>query len=1602
MTTRPWKPWLGTTLAAAIVALLWTAGAAHADRSPTVREWGAVSRSALLAEPSGRTVERRLAALRRAVTHDSRRLRALAGDVRERRLRRTGSALDRSLAGLARRLPAPARYTFFLGYQSALERLAPRARTATSDIDGDGLLDLADRDADGDGRSGAADPSDAGWGVPDAFQARPTRAVRADTYRRGYCIWATEAIPAPTTVASGLRFRARAARRGCAPPSIARPAAQAAAKKPITLRKAGIRARGAKVDGTALTLSIRTRRTAKLKLGVVSGTQVVASSRRITVKGAKQPKAKRISATLDRAPSGTGLKLRVTAKVGRKVARGTIALTIVAGPGPGPGPVPGPGPGPGPITPTCTPGADTDGDTIPDCQEIAGFQFTYYLPAAQCTGIGSAFTCRVPRSRTAMSNPNSANTDGDAIVVDGTTFQLTDTVEWENHLTGGISDPSSKDSESDGVPDVEEKLRWGSDPRSPDSDSDSGDPEQPGVPPNAELFDKAEINGGSTGNRPSTSPTAPDSDGDGLSDLTEVLNGTTRLVIADVPTLNVRPTPNTTFSVNLPTETNAANSYAFNTGVSSSSDTSDERVDETVTTDRHQFSAELEGSAEKKTGGDDAGTTVGGKLTVGYEGEWQTEKKTGHTVRFGSSEARTREQQYAQAASQTFKPNGSLSATFSIRNLDDNFEVKVEEIQITARHLCVADDGPGGEIGCGEAGKLVDIATPLTPSGGGAFTVPAGAEVQKSFTTGPETVPRGELQALMANPSAVTFRVTHTKLVRLDQEPVLLENIGSAVRQSTAQLTVDDGGGGVRSFSIAAGIGRDWGKPDAEDAASLPIGTALEQAGVAFTTGPGLNPATLQADRTILRSVDGKAAAPYTASTVIDGAWLVLGKAQNMDGLDFNDLELAVKDDLVLAYVKDKDGDGLFDRDERLLGTNDALPDSDGDASGIGVVCQASEQGCSSIGTYASDYFEAQVGWNAGPIAPNAAPAWHVFSNPASCDGDGDGASDGPGGSTPAGGACPATNGALTEFVRKTDPNNPNTDNDLDDFGAPWYDLADPQPLTVNPVKGPVSGSWGPGSLLGNGGNSNLPNGTEIATPPFALCGGTESGPPCKNDPGVSATGYYKVTWTLSASWSPGPAAQPVGRFGNFKVTAARPGTGTPGIPETLLESDTQSWLGSKNFELYFKAGAPLSQVKLSFGRDVANPAGNTVTMTMSNLTIVPVTSDQYFAAPGTPAVPNGRFQAIAFPGRMLLPLANDDDVTDSTQSAKVNTTTSGAGVALKTVELPSAFRLPGTGAGGTDVDELARFRLSLPTGTSPGNNADTPLATVALVSGSGSPPAPASFDSRWVGATDTSYPLTHGQVFIDGVSNEGNAINVLAKSKRGADQVKPVLYATGATGGLRIDHVVLQRLNSARGWVGNVNAAGTVTEEPDGRWAGFGMHGMSPEIHTAGGGGTPPGDPGTALMPQSGSWPSNNFVGLTIDPSGTNWLQSYPDYVPVTQRSGFDKPTWTLVMKPGGAGTKCNTDLVTTNPTYGAFWVIAQGSGAIASSYLPYTTRIGQNTFPGTNRTVVRLTTEQTMGQSKTTTNFGYFVPPCPLVPGGSLSPLGLVQAIVTQHPSG
>ena len=165
-------------------------------------------------------------------------------------------------------------------------------------------------------------------------------------------------------------------------------------------------------------------------------------------------------------------------------------------------------------------------------------------------------------------------------------------------------------------------------------------------------------------------------------------------------------------------------------------------------------------------------------------------------------------------------------------------------------------------------------------------------------------------------------------------------------------------------------------------------------------------------------------------------------------------------------------------------------------------------------------------------------------------------------------------------MARSTDPNNANTDGDRDDSGAPWLDgpatvtdlsfKYDPQPLTVNPAKGPVSGTWSAGSLSGGGytGNGVLNPGVTATTPTFTLCENASATPPIGTCAG--ATGYYRATWNVNSSFT----TQPAGAMVRFTITADRPaGGGT----ETLLQSDVQPVTANRPYELYFKAGATLS-----------------------------------------------------------------------------------------------------------------------------------------------------------------------------------------------------------------------------------------------------------------------------------------------------------------------------------------------------------------------------------------------------------------------------------------
>ena len=249
----------------------------------------------------------------------------------------------------------------------------------------------------------------------------------------------------------------------------------------MSLARLGVTLKAAALTGTKVSVQARATKSAvKLRFSVLkakTAKQALAKGRKtLAVKKAKRFKA--ITVALDKAPAGTKLFLAVDASSGKRKGRGVLALKVVstkpgpAAPDPDPTPVragpdrPRPRSGQAPRAaawPTPTPTV-TAFPTAPRSPASTTGRSRPRRPAARRR-------CLVPNVVHVSSDPNKANTDDDAVTVDGTTYALTDGQEWADFLNGGLSNPTVADSDGDGLGDVEEVMRWGTNPSTVDSDS---------------------------------------------------------------------------------------------------------------------------------------------------------------------------------------------------------------------------------------------------------------------------------------------------------------------------------------------------------------------------------------------------------------------------------------------------------------------------------------------------------------------------------------------------------------------------------------------------------------------------------------------------------------------------------------------------------------------------------------------------------------------------------------------------------------------------------------------------------------------------------------------------------------------------------------------------------------------------------------------------------------------------------------------------------------------------------------------------------------------------------------------------------------------------
>ena len=608
-------------------------------------------------------------------------------------------------------------------------------------------------------------------------------------------------------------------------------------------------------------------------------------------------------------------------------------------------------------TPTA---GDADGDGLEDSVEMEGWNVII-----DEDGQGRLET------RPVTSDPTTGDTDGDG---------LCDREERTNR-----TDPRRADTDGDGLLDFAELNQWGSSAVSVDSDGDANG--------NSRFYDGAEVS--SVG----TSPTLADTDGDGRSDFEEVNQNGTNALEAELPRPELRIVGPIDIDLDIELSTGSTMTRASVASLEQSATNSTLDTSGTASSATIELSASLTQQASIQIPPEGGGETT---VTAGFR-----EGIVNEVSRAVSREsAQSSLNAYEGETTNTIESGetilgGTLAVTMEIENAGTRvFEIR--DVVVTA--LRRDPDDP----------KRL---TPLT-----TLSFPAeanGVVLGESSTLGPFRV-EGALSAraaldLMASPSGIVFRTASFSLVDRTGENFAF-SVEESTNDRTALLTFDFGGlRGVERHRVATNVARrPDGSPD-----GVRMGDALE---AILGLAPGVSyETTANSDgRRVLTGLRGVRTETDGGGRPI-GYWVILAvpNATSAEPVStrvfdpstsFEDIRLMPRDQVFLTYVRDLDGDGLYDREERLAGSFDTEVDSDGDTI--------------------SDFDEVRVGWSVNATVGIYTQNPIVYSNPALVDADGDGLDD------------------AAERSLGTDPNRRDTDADgIDDDEDPY------------PTRG-AEGSW--------------------------------------------------------------------------------------------------------------------------------------------------------------------------------------------------------------------------------------------------------------------------------------------------------------------------------------------------------------------------------------------------------------------------------------------------------------------------------------------------------------------------------------------------------------
>lgn len=609
----------------------------------------------------------------------------------------------------------------------------------------------------------------------------------------------------------------------------------------------------------------------------------------------------------------------------------------------------------GAITPS-----DRDGDGLDDALEEQGWTVVVNEDGAE------AITTRMVKS-----SPDRADTDGDGLC-DGQESQLR-------------IDPRRADTDGDGLSDLDEVNRWGSSPTNVDSDGDARG--------NPTFYDGAELL------HFGTSPTLADSDGDGRSDFDEINQNATNPLLAELPEPKLEFVGRMDLGVNVVLENGSVRTDAVTSSYERRTANTLEQTSEVANSQTTERSYTLSTEA-----------TAGYPASAGVSASGSYSEKSSYVQETSASWSRQStsgaQQSYQQLTSSAISErqeieSGRIAMNLEIANVGTR-TFELSGLVVTALQRDRANPSRFTSIATLELPEEADRLVLGEGDRRGPFRVEA-------------TIPANAALDLLANPSTTFFRAASFELTDRGGENFAF-TIGEDTSSRTALITLDYGGvRPLERYRVATNVER---TQDGR-AAGVRLGKVLEQIlglapTVGFETAPNASNVRVL---TRLRDVEalprpGGGAERFWALIATpneDSALAPVSERLLSKQIDFEDLVLMPRDAVTLAYVADRDGDGLFEREERMLGSSDALVDSDGDGL--------------------SDFVEAREGWDVQVDADFYRSHTRVYSHPAIADLDEDGWDD------------------FAERQAGTDPNS----NDTDADGL--LDSVDPAP-----TQGPTGG----------------------------------------------------------------------------------------------------------------------------------------------------------------------------------------------------------------------------------------------------------------------------------------------------------------------------------------------------------------------------------------------------------------------------------------------------------------------------------------------------------------------------------------------------------------